>query len=364
VNNQCSRLGAGKVIINVRGSVWTAQKLVNPEEMQPAKRQKIVDELRQLLPYLDVKLPGGSLIHICSLRACSGVEIKVVAGTEEQHFWVASCIENLTLPFRSAVVEPFHNAVVDHIECDFTKFTTLKVMFLACNRLAKLPSGLGKLPQLQYLNVTANPLVCLPQEPGLQFPALQHLILDSCDELGSAAISEFVAPLTTLRKLSLTSCCLQEFPSGILQLTRLKALDLQCNQGIAELPENLGQLIKLSELLLNGCNIVQIPLSIRHLTKLETLRFSENRQLKQLPLALASLPKLVNFDLASRHYHGLMLVPTMRIKRRRNCWLACYFMQALACDTPILEALLAHETNFTLRQTVQQARFRLLGTEK
>lgn len=315
-----------------------------------------MDDVRQLLPYLDVELPGRSLNHNCSLRACSGVEIKVGSGTEERHFWIASCVENLTLPS--------HNAVVDRIECDFTKFTTLKMMFLACNRLTKLPSGLGKLPQLRYLNVTGNPLVCLPQEPGLQFPELQHLVLDSCDQLGSAAISEFVAPLTALRKLSLTSCCLQEFPSGILQLTRLKALDLQCNRGIGELPENLGQLIKLSELLLNGCNIVQIPLSIRHLTKLETLRFSENRQLKQLPLALASLPKLVNFDLASRHYHGLMLVPTMRIKRRRNCWLACYFMQALACDTPILEALLARETNFTLRQTVQQARFRLLGTEK
>jgi internalin A len=83
---------------------------------------------------------------------------------------------------------------------------------------------------------------------------------------------------------------LTKFPDDVLQLTKLKILNLTYNQ-ITSIPEALGKLSNLTELGLNDNQIPSIPEALGQLSNLTKLDLSGN-QITKIPEALDQLPNL------------------------------------------------------------------------
>lgn len=117
-----------------------------------------------------------------------------------------------------------------------------------CNdKLKKLPSKIGKLQNIEYLDLGFNHLTGLPKE---------------------------ITNLKNLKELTLQSNCLIDFPKEITELYKLKYLNLWCNY-ITKVPKEIGKLKNLETLLLGGNPYMIFPDEITQLTSLKKLDISE-----------------------------------------------------------------------------------------
>ncbi len=121
---------------------------------------------------------------------------------------------------------------------------------------------------------------------------ITHLILESIElnEIPSAIIK-----LIKLKKLSVYDNQLTQIPKGISKLTCLESLILERNR-LAKLPEEIGRLGNLNYLLLGYNQFSEIPRGIIELKSLVVLRFNGNK-LTQLPKAISNLEDLKELDL-------------------------------------------------------------------
>lgn len=101
---------------------------------------------------------------------------------------------------------------------------------------------------------------------------------------------ELIASLKNLETLDLEYNNLKAFPLPILQLPKLKVLNLSQNQ-ITELPKDIAKLTRLEELQLGANEFKTFPSSILKLTELKTINLSRNH-LSELPKGLLKMPKL------------------------------------------------------------------------
>lgn len=108
-------------------------------------------------------------------------------------------------------------------EVDFRKFGSLRVFAARSIPFMKLPSSIGKLKHLRYLDISGSPICCLPDSICTLWN-LQTLILDRCQEL--KALPNNMKTLKNLRHLRLLGCQLKGMPPEIGQLTSLKELSL------------------------------------------------------------------------------------------------------------------------------------------
>jgi len=114
--------------------------------------------------------------------------------------------------------------------------------------LEVLPSEIGKLTQLQSLELFGNKLSSLPPS---------------------------IANLTKLHTLGLWYNQFKEVPKELFQLTNLTALDLFENQ-LESIPPEIGKLTKLTNLDLGNNQITHIPSSLKGLTQLKLLNLFMN----------------------------------------------------------------------------------------
>ena len=142
-----------------------------------------------------------------------------------------------------------------------------------------LPSSLGDLTHLQYLNLFDNALSgSLPSSLG-NLTNLQVLWLAGNDFSGVLPLS--LGNLTNLQQLSLAANQFSgELPSWLGTLTNLQDLRLQHNQFSGSLPSSLGNLTRLVRLYLheNKALLNPLPLSLVKLTNLQQL-YLDNTQL-------------------------------------------------------------------------------------
>ena len=90
---------------------------------------------------------------------------------------------------------------------------------------------------------------------------------------------------------------LTKFPDAVLQLTKLKILNLSGNQ-ISSIPEALGQLSNLTDLDLSDNEITSIPEALGQLSNLTLLWLGEN-QITSIPEALGQLSNLTELYLSN-----------------------------------------------------------------
>ena len=132
--------------------------------------------------------------------------------------------------------------------------------FLYKSRLMTIPKSIGKLTNLQSLNLSNTYLSVLPDSIG-NLMSLQSL------ELGHTELSELpdsIGNLTSLQSLKLSSTQLRELPDSIGDLTSLKSLDLSFTQ-LRELPESIGNLSELKIIVLEGLVLSELPESLLNL---------------------------------------------------------------------------------------------------
>ncbi|MGA9998275.1 MAG: COR domain-containing protein, partial [Pyrinomonadaceae bacterium] len=130
-----------------------------------------------------------------------------------------------------------------------------------------LPESIGKLTQLQELNLYNNKLTELPEFIG-QLTQLQRLDIDN-NQL--TELPEFIGQFTQLQTLALSDNQLTELPKSISQLTQLRILYLDNNK-LTELPESMRSLGSLEKLYLHGNDGLGLPTEVLGPTWQETTR--------------------------------------------------------------------------------------------
>jgi Leucine-rich repeat (LRR) protein len=153
------------------------------------------------------------------------------------------------------------------------------------HQLTELPESLGKLTQLQKLDLSNNQLTTLPDWLGLS--QVDKLNLSSNQLI---TLPESVGQLRELKLLDLSANQLKSLPNSIGQLRELKWLSLSHNQ-LTRLPETMGNLVNLSNLYLGELLLEEFPEWIGKFWQLESLSLSNNK-LEILPDWIANLKML------------------------------------------------------------------------
>jgi len=166
-------------------------------------------------------------------------------------------------------------------------------------KLTELPESLGKLTQLQSLDLSRNGLTTLPEWLG-QLTQLRSL---SLSRTGLITLPEWLRRLAQLQSLDLSFNYLRVLPEWLGQITQLQSLDLSSNQ-LTELPEWLGQLNQLVSLNLFSNRLSILPSSLGQLRQLNYLNVSENK-LISLPVSIQRCIELRTMKSSANYLHML-----------------------------------------------------------
>ncbi|KAI3769502.1 hypothetical protein L6452_00608 [Arctium lappa] len=135
---------------------------------------------------------------------------------------------------------------------------------------------------------------------------LEELRLSGVDI--SSSVPHFLANFSSLRSINLRNCSLQnEFPIAILQLPKLKFLDVAFNTNLTDfLPEfQNSSLLEYLHLYSTGLSGI-IPKSIMNLNRLISLSLSNCSFLGIIPGSLANMTQLTHLDLAHNEFIGVV----------------------------------------------------------
>ena len=120
-----------------------------------------------------------------------------------------------------------------------------------------------------------------------------HIVGIGLAAKGVSNLPETIVNLTKLKILNLNdNYRLETLPEKIGKLTSLKVLDLSKNR-LIELPESIGELVNLEELSLEGNRLEKLPESVSELVNLRKLNLKNNYRLETLP---KNIEKLVNLE--------------------------------------------------------------------
>ncbi|MFZ4661008.1 MAG: COR domain-containing protein [Caldilineaceae bacterium] len=171
--------------------------------------------------------------------------------------------------------------------------TLLQSLDLSHNQLTTLPESLGQLTQLQSLDLSHNKLTTLPESLG----KLKQLKLLNLSDNQLVVLPDSISQLKQLNLLSLLENKITSLPDGFSNLTKLKILSLSSNP-LGSLPDQLGRLTALKHLGLSKIQLKFVPDWLSKFTKLEELGLASN-ELATLPESLRILKKIHRLSLGN-----------------------------------------------------------------
>ncbi|MBD3350722.1 MAG: hypothetical protein GF364_04460, partial [Candidatus Lokiarchaeota archaeon] len=184
----------------------------------------------------------------------------------------------------------------------FSTLTSLKKLYIANNRLEKLPKDIGALKRLEVLvlsggrDVYGDPTNYIKELPE----SIGNLSLLKNLRLGNLLLKELPQTFGNLQNLTfldLVNNQLETLPVSFGNLSSIEKLSLRNNQ-LTSLNESFGNLHKLEILDLGGNELESLPKSFGSLESLNTLRINLNN-LKNIPKSFKDLSKLKILDLNS-----------------------------------------------------------------
>jgi Leucine-rich repeat (LRR) protein len=165
-----------------------------------------------------------------------------------------------------------------------------------------IPSEIGYLTNLTYLDLRVNQLTGIPSEIGA-LTNLEYLSLSQNDITGS--IPSEIGNLTNLTTLKLSSNQLTGIPSEIGALTNLEYLSLSQNDITGSIPSEIGNLTNLTELNLGENQLTgEIPSEIGNLTNLTSLSLFNNQLTGEIPSEIGNLMNLIALVLRDNQLTG------------------------------------------------------------
>lgn len=186
---------------------------------------------------------------------------------------------------QDSELTPYEIALERIQQAEASGATGLYLSFLA---LPELPSEIGNLSSLEFLDLSNNQLNSLPPEIGnlssLEFLDLRHNQLSS--------LPPEIDNLENLQLLDLGDNQLTQLPSEIGNLQNLQWFDLGFNQ-LTRLPSEIVRLQNLQLLGLHSNQLSSLPQDIGQLTNLCSLGLIRN-QLQSLPHDLGQLSRLAS----------------------------------------------------------------------
>ena len=192
----------------------------------------------------------------------------------------------------------------------------LQIAVLRNNRLSTLPTEMGALSELVYLQIAQNPLQHFPTSMVnwqlLEVLLLQQSALDSLPsematllnlqtlQIHSNSTDTFrvgaaISKIPKLRSITIYNYNLHGFPRSITKCLQLKEVTLVACK-IKKISTQIGNLQNLQTLILEGNTIETIPTSLFDLVQMKSLSLKDNN-IKIVPEEIALLKKLELLDL-------------------------------------------------------------------
>ena len=155
------------------------------------------------------------------------------------------------------------------LPADLSKqYPSLTELHLPSNRICALPSCIGRLCQLQHLDVSDNELE--------QFPPS-------------------ISGLVNLIQLHAAHNNLKKFPSGLENLQRLEVINVSHNR-IYLLPKSISSCRNLKRLHISSNNLTTIPYELCTIPNLEQISLCSNK-LIHIPIDVAKCKKMISLDI-------------------------------------------------------------------
>ncbi|KAG6468163.1 hypothetical protein ZIOFF_072734 [Zingiber officinale] len=157
-----------------------------------------------------------------------------------------------------------------------------------CRNLKKLPHNIGNLFSLCHLGLCGTSIKMLPESVD-RLSKLPTLKLDHCKILMELPSS--IGKLVNLQHVTVCMTKITKLPESICSLSNLLTLDLAYSN-LSELPNDIGNLSNLNYLALSYTNISILPEPLCQLTSLRTLKLNGCTNLSQLPSGIGALKRL------------------------------------------------------------------------
>jgi len=172
--------------------------------------------------------------------------------------------------------------------------TALVSVSLEANLLSMLPPSLGLCSRLRKLAVAGNPLVS-PPEMVVRKRSLEWL-------LGYMRASHHCRQTGAMQLISME---MSEIPADVFAFTATTKLLLNCND-LRDVPSEMPLLTNLLSLSLANNKLMRLPVPVCHVSVLQSLVLDDN-MIKELPAALNLLSSLLNLSVA---HNDLSIFPT------------------------------------------------------
>uniref|UniRef100_A0A6N2LHA4 Uncharacterized protein n=1 Tax=Salix viminalis TaxID=40686 RepID=A0A6N2LHA4_SALVM len=197
-----------------------------------------------------------------------------------------------------------HNHFIGPMPDDFANHTRLAWLDLSYNSFhGHLPFSLGNLKQLSYLLLSGNNFTGQLN----QFSNLTQLFqLDLSNNKFDGKILSSLENLEKLGALHLSSNTFTgEIPNSLFNLTQLIELDLSDNRFDGQISSSLGSHENLTNIILSFNNFSgKIPNNLFNLTHHWRLDLSNNRLIGPIPSQISRLSRLNNLDLSHNFLDG------------------------------------------------------------
>nr|GMD10949.1 putative disease resistance protein RGA3 [Ipomoea batatas] len=177
----------------------------------------------------------------------------------------------------------------------FNALKSVRVLGLHGCRLSNLPTEIGNLIHLRYIDLPWSQVEELP-DSICSLDNLQTLNLDSCNCL--SRLPERIGNLRQLSKIDLSRSNVEKLPDSICSLDNLQILNLEACWCLSRLPEGIGNLRHLREIDLSWSKVEELPDSICSLDNLEILILNRCECLSRLPEGIGNLRHLREIDLS------------------------------------------------------------------
>ncbi|CAN6381312.1 unnamed protein product [Urochloa humidicola] len=193
----------------------------------------------------------------------------------------------------------------------------------------RVPSSLGSLHDLTFLNLESNSLEASDRESWEFIDSLANCsklqtIALAMNRLGGDVPSSIGNISSQLQVLYLgTNQLSGVFPLGIANLRNLIALSLENNQYVGAIPEWVGKLGNLQVLYLEGNNFTgPIPLSIGNLSQLLHLYLQDNKISGLLPPSIGNMKNLQRLNITNNTLHGSVPAEIFSLPSLISCQLS------------------------------------------